>query len=122
MLLLLLKVVNLSNDIFSGCTSLSSVDFSSNSNITVIPANLFENNTSLTKIVLPASVKTINANAFKNSGLKEIYLYSTEVVNVADNSFEGTNLESIYVVQDLVDEYKNNSNWSKYASSIKAIS
>ncbi len=113
---------SLSNDIFSGCTSLSTVEFSTNSKVTAIPANLFEGNTSLVKIILPSSVKTINANAFKNSGLKEIYLNSAEVVTVADNSFEGTNLEGVYVLETLVDEYKNNSNWSKYASIIKAIS
>lgn len=90
------------SSVFRDCTSLVKVDFGL---LTNISNGYFYNCTSLTTLILRASEVS--------------YLYDS-------NTFTNTPIANgtgyIYVPDDLVDSYKTNNNWSKYAAQIKPIS
>ena len=94
--------------------------------VTTLSQNALYNCDSLKKISLP-SVTTINASAFNGSAnFATLVLGATSVVTLANtNAFSGTKIASgtgyIYVPSALVDSYKSASNWSAYASQIRAI-
>ena len=61
------KVVSIGNDVFRGATSLSSVTFDPNSQLTSIGAVAFYGTTSLISIIIPASVITIGNGVFQEA-------------------------------------------------------
>ena len=78
--------------LFSGCSALTSFDFS---NITSIGSSAFEG-TGLTSVVIPASVKDIADNTFKNcNNLKSVNLGN--INSIGNSAFEGCNIDSITI-------------------------
>lgn len=80
----------------------------------------------LTKVVLN-NAETIGAAAFGHSGLTTLTIQTNKVCTLASTTaLDGTPIANgqgtIYVPSSLVDSYKADSNWSVYASQIKAIS
>ena len=116
------------------CTSLGTYAFRDNkllasvslNSLKTLSQNALYNCGSLKKISLP-NVTTINASAFNGSASFEtIILGASSVATLANtNAFTGTKIASgsgyIYVPSALVDSYKAASNWSSFASQIRAI-
>ena len=138
------KATDIGSNAFSNCSSLTSVDipnatsigsnaFSSCSKFTsvsfpvatIISNSAFNGCSGLTEVSFPVAT-SIGSGAFsKCSSLTTIYV-GTESDTVCTlshtNAFDYcTNLTNIYVPYSLVDSYKSATNWSSYASKIKAI-
>jgi hypothetical protein len=87
----------------NGCTSLETVDFGS---ITVINATTFQNCSALKKLIIRTTSKVCelrSINAFTGSGIAN-----------------GTGF--VYFEDSFVEQYRNLTNWSVYASQIKPLS
>lgn len=116
------------------CTTLGSYTFRDNKllaevflpSVTTLSQSALYNCDSLKKISLP-SVTQINASAFNGSAnFETLILRASSVVTLANkNALSGTKIASgtgyIYVPADLVESYKDASNWSTYAAQIRAI-
>ena len=94
------------------------------SNATSIGKSAFSSCSSLTEVSFP-EVTSIDSYAFYNcSSLTTIYVgtnTSTVCTLSSTDAFNNcTNLTNIYVPASLVDSYKSATNWSSYASKIKA--
>ena len=137
-------VLHLGDDAFYGLKNMTSCRLPNN--IDKIPRRCFYDCFSLTSITIPYSVTEISYDAFNScSKLKNISIPSnvtsignrafdncTSLTSVtvnaitpptlsADNVFGDTNNCPIYVPPQSVDAYKSATNWSTYASRIKAI-
>ena len=93
------EVFKIGDYAFNDCSSLTEVSFS---NATSIGYSAFSSCSSLTTIYVGTNISTVCT------------LYSTSAF---DNC---TSLTNIYVPASLVDSYKAATNWSSYASKIKA--
>ena len=94
------------------------------SSVTSIGQYAFRDCSNLTKLSFP-EVTSIGSSAFQScSKLTTIYVgtnTSTVCTLSSTNAFNDcTNLTNIYVPASLVDSYKSATNWSNYASKIKA--
>ena len=108
--------------IFSGCTSLEYVDLSS---LMSVGSGTFYGCTSLKVIDLPKA-KSMGGQTFGNcTALTAIILRSETIATIVTTTFTGSSIESgsgyVYVPRALVDGYKAATNWSVYASQIRAI-
>ena len=137
-------VLHLGDDAFYGLRNMTSCRLPNN--IDKIPSSCFHFCFSLTSITIPYSVTEISYDAFYNcSSLKNISIPSnvTSIGNRALNKcrsltsitveattpptlsedmvFDDTNNCPIYVPSESVNAYKAATNWSTYASRIKAI-
>ena len=76
--------------------------------------------TLLTSITLPNSITSIGGSAFNNcSSLTSITLLSQTVVTLKDTFYNCNKLTDILVPAKLLNAYKNDSKWTKYADNIK---
>ena len=92
-----LELSKISNNVFLDCTGLTTIIFTSTSNITNIGAFAFKGCTSLPSITLPVSVSIINDSTFKNcSSLTGISI--THITNIGPSAFLGcSSLSSISI-------------------------
>ena len=115
------NATGIGSNAFYRCNNLTEVSFP---NATGIGFSAFELCSSLTEVSFPVA-KSIGNYAFRScSGLTTIYVgtnTSTVCTLSNTNAFNNcTNLTNIYVPASLVDSYKSATNWSNYASKIKA--
>ena len=119
-------------NIGSGMTSIESSVFPSMigltavtipNTVTTIGSEAFYNCYSLKTVIIPSGVNRIEGGAFiKCSGLTSITCLATTPPTMTNNNvFESTNNCPIYVPSQSVSSYKSATNWSTYASRIKAI-
>ena len=71
------SVTTIGTGVFNGCEGLETVIFAEGSQITEIPTNTFKNTISLEKVTLPKTIETIGENAFENSSVSTISLPSS---------------------------------------------
>ena len=115
------KATSIGNGAFASCSGLTSASFPE---VTSIGSQAFSSCSGLTSVPFPKAT-SIGDLAFRNcSNLTTIYV-GTESDTVCTlyhtNAFDNcTNLTNIYVPYSLVDSYKSTTNWSNYASKIKA--
>lgn len=103
---------------FYKCTALESVNISS---LAIIYPSMFEGCSNLLMTELPPSVERIDAKAFSGCNkITKLKLPMANIPTVASNSFP--NVTHFYVPTELVDAYKEDSQWSVYASRIHDIS
>lgn len=93
-------------------------------NIKTIASNAFAECINLTKIDINAC--EMRHNTFAKSALNTIIIRGANMAKLnTNNVFSGTPIESgdgyIYVSKSLVDSYKSATNWSAFASRIRAI-
>ena len=105
---------------FQNCTSLTSITIPSG--VTSIGGLAFSKCTSLTSVTIPDSITSIETYAFQNcTSLTSITFEATTPPTLGSNAFNNTNNCPIYVPSASVSAYKSATNWSSYASRIKAI-
>ena len=134
---------DIGNDAFSGCVSLSSVTFLTNtinsigvsafkdcsslsnfsipSGATFIGNSAFMNCSSLSSVVIPSGVTNINSYAFKDcTGLTSITVNAITPPTLGSSGevFDNTNNCPIYVPCESLNTYKTTSGWTSYASRI----
>lgn len=95
-------------------------------NVTSIGINTFNDCTKLQTVIFDKKV-SIGISAFGNcTNLTSVVLTYNEMSTIAGSSFEKSSITNgtgfIYVPDLLVDTYKANTNWGKYASQIKPLS
>ena len=119
------KATSISSYAFKSCSSLTEITEVSFPEVTSIGDYAFQYCSGLTSVSFPVAT-SIDDYAFNScSGLTTIYV-GTESDTVCTlshtNAFNNcTNLTNIYVPYSLVDIYKSATNWSSFASKIKAI-
>ena len=92
------------------------------SNATSIGNRAFNSCSNLTSVSFP-NATSIGYGAFSSSSLTTIYVgtNTSTVCTLSSTAFNNCpNLTNIYVPASLVDSYKSATNWSNYASKIKA--
>ena len=111
---------------FVRCNSLKSI--TTPDSVTSIGSNAFYDCSSLTSVTFGSGITSIGGYVF--SGCSSCLLFdfrkATQVPTLANvNAFTGTKISSgdgyIYVPAAFVDSYKSATNWSAYASQIRAI-
>ena len=117
------NVISFGNNVFNGCTSLRSITLDDNYN-SYISSGCFNGCTSLQSITIPSGTTAIDSYVFSGcTSLQSITILKTNgVVELWNaNALTNTNNCPIYVPSNLVNSYKSASNWSTYASRIRAI-
>lgn len=90
--------------------------------VEIINMYAFDGCTSLKEVTIGSGVTKISYFAFQNcSSLTSITILAATPPTVYTNTFTNTNNCPIYVPAESVDAYKTATNWSSYASRIKAI-
>ena len=116
------NATSIGNYAFYGCSSLTSASFP---NATTIGSNAFSSCSKLTSVSFPNATSIGNSAFYKCSNLTTIYVginTSTVCTLSSTSAFSScTNLTSIYVPASLVNSYKSATNWSSFASKIKAV-
>ena len=115
------NVTSIGSGAFDSCSSLTSVSLPK---VTSIGNQSFQNCSSLTSISFP-KVSSIGYGTFQGcSSLTTIYVgtESDTVCTLSSTDAIPSSVTDIYVPATLVDRYKSATNWSKYASKIKATS
>lgn len=98
--------------LFSGCSALTSFDFS---NITSIGNSAFEG-TGLTNVVIPASITSIGYNAF--NGIEYVTINATKVPLLSGSFGQNT---VVLVPEEALNAYKTADVWKDFAGQIFAI-
>jgi hypothetical protein len=117
---------------FQNCTSLSEVYFSEDESafeyptapLKVIHNAAFRSCSMLETIYLPEALEYIRQFAFRDcTSLNTVMLFSPHVVNLEDvNAFQNCSEDlQIYVRHELVDEYKQSTNWSALSEKIQGF-
>lgn len=80
-------VTRLLEGLFSDATSLTSVKFVSDSSLNTIDANVFNNCSNLTTIIIPYSVTSIGNNSFSGSGISNntIHIQNGNTIDISYN-------------------------------------
>ena len=109
---------------FQDCSALTSVSLQA---ATSIGESAFQNCSALTSVSLPAATSIGESAFYSCSKLEALILENADAVCQLSNIYalSGTLIASgtgyIYVPSELVDAYKDASNWSTYANQIRAI-
>ena len=95
------NIITINERAFYGCTKLTSIIFSENSQLTTISDGAFEGCTGLTSINIPNTVTSIGSSAFNGcTGLTSINIPNT-VTSIRSSAFNGcTGLEEINFSED----------------------
>jgi len=83
------SVTSIGASAFSGCTSLTSVNFAANSRITIIGSSAFNGCKSLTSVIIPNSVTSIGGSAFSGCASLASVTIGSSVTSIESNAFYG---------------------------------
>ena len=104
---------------FYSCTSLETLEFEENSQLTTMGARAFYNNTKMSHATIPEKVVSIGDWAFGCCfQLKTITVMPKTPPVIQSYTFSSTPLEVITVPLGCADAYKSATNWSKFADII----
>ena len=116
-------VTSIGNYAFYNCYSLTNITIPSG--VTSIENNAFSNCRSLTSITIPNSVTSIGSYAFAYCySLKKVLIEGDTVKTLSNsNAFTGVLNSTLFFVKDeLVESYKDATNWATYADQIMPMS
>ncbi|HZJ75984.1 MAG TPA: leucine-rich repeat domain-containing protein, partial [Clostridia bacterium] len=108
---------------FSGCSSLTSITLPDS--VTSIGTYAFGYCSSLTDITIPDGVTSIGSSAFYSCySIKKVLIEGDTVKTLTNkNAFDGIPKSTIFFVKDeLVEDYKDATNWTSYANQIMPMS
>lgn len=105
---------------FFGCSNLTGIRLPES--VTSIGEYAFGLCSSITSITIPTNVTEIGKNTFNQcSKLTEITFKATTPPTLDSTAFSDSGIQTIYVPAASLDAYKSATNWSAFASKIKAI-
>ncbi|MDO4881432.1 MAG: leucine-rich repeat domain-containing protein [Capnocytophaga sp.] len=118
------KIEVIGRDAFANCTALEKINLGNN--VSEIGGNAFAGCTKLKRIDIPKSIlpswRGIGSATFEDcTALQIIILRHTEVTPFATEIGGGTSA-TIYVPNEIVEEYKKDTNWATYKDRIQPIS
>ena len=99
---------------FYNCSSLTSVTFGENSQLTHIGNGVFSDCDNITNIEIPSSVTYISESALSSSKLKVVICHAENVPETKDRIFSEYVHLTIYVPETSVDAYKAADTWNKH--------
>lgn len=102
-------------------TTLTSLDEEDLNGLTSVKDRGFYNLSSLTKVVFPATLKSIGNNAFSGcSKVSYVRFLSENPPALGTSSLpSGGNFRTIYVPSGCLETYQNADGWSSYASKLR---
>lgn len=113
------SVINMYNSVFAGCSSL--IDVKISQNLTQLYSNVF-NRTGLISVIIPKKIKRLGSGVFYGCvNMEYMTILSDTVATMEDLSVINYNYCNIYVPSSLLGNYKQATNWSRYADRIFAI-
>jgi len=115
------NVRNIQTEAFYYCYNLQNVKF--NQGLQNISSGAFYNCYNLTELTLPSTLRQLSTHAFyRCDSLRTLVLNSASVPYISSSSTLPYSLTDIYVLDELYEDYMNNSNWSYYWSYIRMMS
>ena len=111
------NVTELKREAFSNMTTIESVVFNENSQLTKISVENFYNCVNLKSIDIPNSVTEIGEGSFARTGLTDVYIPSN-VMKIGDGAFNSNNLSSVTFGEDSKLAVIGSYAFSKYLNSI----
>lgn len=106
---------------FYYCYNLQKVEF--NEGLQSISSMAFYNCYNLTEITLPRTLRQLSSQTFyRCDGLQNIILNSATVPNISGSSTFPNSIQNIYVLDEIYQDYLNNSNWSYFWGYIRMMS
>ena len=115
------SVRNIQSEAFYYCYNLQDVEF--NEGLQYISTGAFYNCYNLTEITLPRTFRQLSSQAFyRCDSLRTIILNSTSVPSISGSSAFPSSVYDIYVLDELYDDYMNNSSWSYFWPYIRMMS
>ncbi len=97
------SIIELPEDLFSGCERLETVSFSGNSKLTTIGESAFYSCYGITSIAIPENVTTIGDDAFSSCNLESISLGdNSKLTTIGNDAFAGCDFEEITLPESLV--------------------
>ena len=113
-------LTSVGDDIFAYCSSITNVSITEG--LTKLGYSMFNNCVKLSSVVIPSTIEYIGGNAFSYcSGLTSVTCLAENPPELGDTAAFYNSTCPIYVPSASVDAYKSATNWSTYASRIKAI-
>ena len=113
-------LTSVGDDIFAYCSSITNVSITEG--LTKLGYSMFNNCVKLSSVVIPSTIEYIGGNAFSYcSGLTSVTCLAENPPELGDTAAFFNSTCPIYVPSASVDAYKSATNWSTYASRIKAI-
>ncbi|WP_300901748.1 leucine-rich repeat domain-containing protein, partial [uncultured Bacteroides sp.] len=107
---------SISYNAFSGCSSLTNVEFAS---LDKIGSDAFRNCKNLTKVTFNKGNK-IESGAFTDSPVKSVYCYDSTPGSIKEDSFDKILNLTLYVPENSITDYKK-STWGKIFTKIEII-
>ena len=115
------NVRNIQTEAFYYCYNLQNVKF--NQGLQNISSGAFYNCYNLTELTLPSTLRQLSTHAFyRCDSLRTIVLNSASVPYISGSATLPYSVTDIYVLDELYEDYMNNSNWSYYWSYIRMMS
>lgn len=114
-------MTNIENNVFYGCTSLTSIVIPNN--VASILNNTFYGCTSLETIMIGSGVRNIGTHVFANcEGLTDIYCYAEAVPLTESDAFNNSYIEyaTLHVPEVAYESYRTTEPWSNFGT-IKVI-
>lgn len=118
---ILANISELSTSCFQQCTSLTSIEIPNS--VTKIGSNAFAYCSSLISLTIPLNVSNINGGALQigsSTNKATITMKGLFPPTIQSNTFTASYLNKIYVPSASVAQYKNATNWAKFADYIEA--
>ncbi len=96
----LADITEIADDAFKNCDFITSVDFTSSTNLRSIPENCFYNCNQLKYVTLPENVREVQPAAFQeNDNLKDITIYG-KAINIDEDAFKNTESTVFHAYED----------------------
>ena len=113
-------LTSVGDSIFAYCSGITNVSLTEG--LTKLGYSMFNKCVKLSSVVIPSTIEYIGGNAFSYcSGLTSVTCLAENPPELGDTSAFYNSTCPIYVPPQSVDAYKSATNWSTYASRIKAI-
>ena len=116
------QLTSIDNYAFYNCDALVTVTFGENSQLESIGSTAFQNCSNLTSIEIPSSVTSIGSNAFRScDSLTTMTILATTPPKLDDINAISTATTKIYIPAGTLSVYQSATNWSNFADKFEEL-